>query len=75
MTGLRWKWAIWLVAVVVVSNVILRASDRRIFLGKRVTNGWILEGDLIYPTWEPDLDRYADKVLRHFRIVDIGTES
>lgn len=54
------------IAVLVICNFGLFLSGCRFYIGQNVTDGWIVEGDLLYSEWRPELTRYKDKVPAKF---------
>jgi hypothetical protein len=60
------KWGIYVAAAIVAANAAMYLTEYRLLVGKHSTNGWVVEGDLLYPEWLPDLRRYNDKVAAKF---------
>ena len=54
------------VAVVLTLDVALLVSGRRVLIGTKITQGWVVEGDLLYPEWEESLSKHPDKKTAQF---------
>lgn len=53
-------------ALAVAANCAIALSGYEVLTSKNVTNGWIVEGDLLFPQWVPELADYKDKMPIQF---------